>query len=126
MQNITLFENRVLEASYKKTTDGKYKVTLKVETKKFVADSLGNEKEIPINDWMDIGIFAKKKDKTGKSVNRELYFVKRKIDKQQMEFEIIVDELPLEAGIDPYNKLVDRHPDDNIKKMGVFAMIAGG
>jgi hypothetical protein len=28
-----------------------------------------------------------------------------------------VDELPVEAGIDPYVKLIDRNPDDNAKKM---------
>lgn len=125
-ENITLFENRVLEASYKKTTDGKYTVTLKVEAKKFVADSLGNETEVPMNDWIDIGVFTKKKDNNGNSVNKELYCAKKKISKSEMEFEITVDELPLEAGIDPYNKLIDRHPDDNTKKMGMYAMMMGG
>jgi len=125
-ENITLYENRVLEANYKKTKEGKYIVTFKIEAKKFVADSLGNETEIPVNDWMDIGIFTKAMDKNGNPIDKELYFSKKKIDKSQLEFEITVDELPMEAGIDPYNKLIDRHPDDNTKKMGAFAMMMGG
>ena len=31
----------------------------------------------------------------------------------QQTFEIVVDEMPTRAGIDPYNKLVDRISDDN-------------
>ena len=29
----------------------------------------------------------------------------------------MVDEKPVRAGIDPYNKLVDRNSDDNLKKV---------
>jgi hypothetical protein len=29
-------------------------------------------------------------------------------------FAILVDQMPSRAGIDPYNKLIDRIPDDNI------------
>lgn len=122
-EKITLYENRVLDANYKKTKEGKYIVKFKIEAKKFVADSLGNENEIPVNDWIDIGIFTKAKDKNGNSIDKELYFAKKKINKPEMEFEITVDELPAEVGIDPYNKLIDRHPDDNTKKMGAFAMM---
>jgi hypothetical protein len=31
-----------------------------------------------------------------------------------MEFEVTVDREPARAGIDPYNKLIDRKPDDNV------------
>ncbi len=27
--------------------------------------------------------------------------------------EVVVDEAPLKAGIDPFNKLVDRNPENN-------------
>ena len=29
-------------------------------------------------------------------------------------FEVVVDEKPTFAGIDPYNKLIDRNPSDNL------------
>ncbi len=32
-------------------------------------------------------------------------------------FTIKVNELPVKAGIDPINKLIDRNPDDNIKTL---------
>ena len=29
---------------------------------------------------------------------------------------MVVAAKPVKAGIDPYNKLIDRNPDDNVKK----------
>ena len=34
-----------------------------------------------------------------------------------LEFEIIVDQEPVKVGIDPYNKLIDRTPDNNTKSL---------
>ena len=43
-----------------------------------------------------------------------LFLEKRRIDKeQQMSFTVVVDKRPERAGIDPYNKLIDRSPKDN-------------
>lgn len=108
-ETITLFENKTVEASYRKLEDGKYLVKIKVQAKKFRATGEGEEKEIPINDMIDIGIFAGEKKK-----EKVLHLQKYKIDKTEMEFEIKVDEVPTRAGIDPYNKLVDRNSDDNV------------
>lgn len=78
------------------------------------ADSVGKMKEIAIGDWIDVGVFGSK-EVNGKKTETELYFQKRKVDKKEMEFEIIVNEEPTKAGIDPYNKLIDRTPDNNVK-----------
>ncbi len=42
---------------------------------------------------------------------------KHKLIQNEVQLEVIVDKEPLEAGIDPYNKLIDRNPDDNVKKV---------
>jgi len=34
-----------------------------------------------------------------------------------MNFDLIVDQLPAQAGIDPLNKLIDRRPDDNLTRV---------
>jgi hypothetical protein len=108
-ETITLYENQTTSARYTPTPDGKYKVSLTVKTKKLRADSLGVESEISINDWIDIGVLGKDE--------KELYLQKQKINQPQMDFEIIVDAEPVQAGIDPYVKLIDRNPDDNVKKV---------
>jgi aminopeptidase N len=105
-ETITLYENRALSATYKQTSDGKFEVRLKVAAKKLRAGELGEEKEVPLADWIDIGVL----DKDGKP----LYMVKHKIERNETEFTITVDRLPAKAGIDPWNKLVDRKPDDNV------------
>ncbi len=107
-ETITLYENQTTKASYTQTPEGKYKAALTVKAKKLRADTLGVETEIPINDWIDIGVLGKD--------GKELYLKKHKINQPQMDFEMIVDELPVEAGIAPYVKLIDRNPDDNTKK----------
>ena len=86
--------------------DGKYKVTLTVEGKKLYADGSGNESPAA-HDLIDIGVFTGKKDE-----EKPLSLRKERITAAQT-FEFIVNELPTRAGIDPYNKLIDRNPDDN-------------
>ena len=80
-----------------------------MDARKLRADELGVEKEITINDLIDIGIFTG----DGKS-EKPLFLEKRRMTKNQMEFEITVDQIPARAGIDPYNKLIDRTSDDNL------------
>ena len=57
-EEITLFSNRTLEADAVKRADGNYDITLQVEARKFKADSKGNETEVTVDDWIDIGAFA--------------------------------------------------------------------
>jgi ABC-2 type transport system permease protein len=116
-ETITLYNNSVKEMSVAEAGGGKYKVKFKVSSIKYRADSLGKEKEIPLNDWIDIGVFAEKEVK-GKSQDNELIMKKFKITKKEQEFEFIVNEKPIKVGIDPYNKLIDRTPENNTLKSG--------
>ena len=109
---ITLYENKTVSATYTKTADKKYLVHLETNSEKFIADSLGNETAETIHDWMDIGIFTQKKI-NGTWTDVPIYLKKHKITSAKQSFDILVDEQPVKAGIDPYNKLIDRHPDDN-------------
>lgn len=109
--DITLYENRTKEASYEQLADGRYKVNLSLEAKKYKADSLGNEVEVPFEDWLDVGVLGK--DEEGKETI--LYLQKHKISAGETTVEVIVDEEPKKAGIDPLLKFIDRNPDDNTK-----------
>jgi ABC-2 type transport system permease protein len=113
-ETITFYENKTTKCSYTKTKDGKYLVKVSVESKKMKADSIGKMKDVAEADWIDIGVFGSK-EVNGKKTETELYLQKRKITKNKMDFEIIVNELPVKVGIDPYNKLIDRTPDNNVK-----------
>ena len=113
-ETITMYENKTTKCSYTKTADGKYLVKISVECNKVRADSVGRLKDAPLADWIDIGVFGSK-EVAGKKTDTELYLQKRKITKNKMDFEIIINELPVKVGIDPYNKLIDRTPDNNTK-----------
>jgi hypothetical protein len=104
-ETITLYENRALSATYRQTPEGKFEVKLKVAAKKLRAGELGEETDVPLADWIDIGVLDAK--------GKPLYLSKHTIDRAESEFTVVVDRLPAKAGIDPFNKLVDRKPDDN-------------
>ena len=108
-ETITLHENKALEADCKKLENGKYKVNLKVESHKFRADSLGNQTEIPLNDYIEIGVLGED--------DEELYLKKHKLNKNERDFEIYVDKKPVRAGIDPFVILVDRKREDNLVRV---------
>ncbi len=102
---IIVFENRATKATYKALADGKYEVRLTVNAKKRQSDELGKETDIAIADWIDIGVLDAK--------GVPIFLEKRKIEKEETEFVLTVDQLPVKAGIDPLNKLIDRRPKDN-------------
>jgi hypothetical protein len=112
---MTIFNNRALAASYEKQPNGKYKVTVSVQSEKLHADSLGNEKPIPLNDWIDVGVYGKPAD--GKEQGKLLAIRREKMKSPKGTYTFTVAEVPYQAGIDPINYLVDRIPDDNLKKV---------
>ena len=114
-ENITIFSNRMVSAKYKKL-GSQYEVTLTTTSEKFRSNALGKETAIPINDFVDFSLFEKSdndENKTGKVI-----LTKRlKITKKDNVFKFKIKELPYNAGIDPYNYLIDRIPDDNLKAL---------
>ncbi len=120
LEDITIFSNRTLEASARKRADGKYDVTIDIEAHKFKADPKGNETEVPLNDWIDIGAFAKpeKDKKYGKTLYRERVH----LTQAKSTHTFTVEGLPDQAGVDPFALLIDRIPDDNVKKVTVSSV----
>ncbi len=114
-EDITLFSNRTLEATAVKRADGKYDVTIQVEARKFKADAKGSESEVPVDDWIDIGAFAK--PASGKQYGDTLYRERMHITKRNSTFTFTTAQLPDKAGIDPFALLIDRVPDDNVKNV---------
>jgi ABC-2 type transport system permease protein len=121
-EDITLFSNRTLQAQAQKRRDGKYDVTINVEARKFKADAKGNETEVPVDDWIDIGAFAKpaKDRKYGDTLYRERVHITQK----KSSFTFVTASLPEKAGIDPFSLLIDRVPDDNLKDVTLSKPVA--
>jgi ABC-2 type transport system permease protein len=107
-EKITLYDNKAVEATAQKMPDGQYKVTLTVQGKKAYADGNGVESPAPLHDLIDVGVFSGKKDE-----EKPLAVRKEWINGERQSFEFVVKDRPTRAGIDPYNKLIDRNGDDN-------------
>ena len=117
-EKIVFFDNRVVEAKATRREDGKYVVTLALQSAKFEADGKGKETPLPLGTEIDIGVFARA-DGADEDDEKVLYLRKHRIDEASSTIEIVVDEKPYDAGVDPYNKLIDRVSDDNRKRISL-------
>ncbi len=112
-EHITLYDNRCEEARYEETDDGRYRVTLSLKSRKVRADGDGVETEVEHNDWIEVGLFGEERD----GDEPTLYLEKHRLESGTTEVELVVDERPVRAGIDPRHLLVDRVPRDNVRKV---------
>jgi ABC-2 type transport system permease protein len=116
-EEITLFANRTLAASAAKRPDGRYDVALDVEVRKFKVDAGGNEVETSLDDYVEIGAFAA--PAKGRKYGRTLHREQVKVAQARNRFTFTVDELPQQAGIDPFSLLIDRSSGDHLKKVDI-------
>ncbi len=113
-ETITLFSNRVVDAVYEKDGD-EYVVTLTTISEKFRADSLGLQTLVPLNDYIDIGIFARPAN--GLRLGEPLHYERVHVTESENTFVRRVSAQPRDAGIDPYNYLIDRQPETNVRRV---------
>jgi ABC-2 type transport system permease protein len=116
-EDITIFANRTLSAKATKQSDGRYLVEIEVECTKFKSDEKGSETECEMNDWMEIGAFAK--PESGKRYGELLHRERTQLTSGKHSLKFMVDKEPYQAGIDPSNLMIDRIPDDNLKRVTI-------
>lgn len=115
-EKITLYSNKATKATYKKLGDDKYEVTITVESAKNYFDGNGKLLEEGSKpNALDIGIFDNDiKNTQGMMVKSALILKKVWVQPGTSSFTYITNKVPVKAGIDPYNKMIDRIPDDNL------------
>jgi len=118
-ERIVVFDLEVTSATATEREDGRWDVALEIEAHKFEADGAGEQTEEDIDYLIDIGLFSESLDDAYEGSDHVLYMEKHRVDETTMRIELIVDEQPLYAGIDPYNKLIDRDSDDNLVRVTV-------
>ncbi len=106
-ETITFYRNHTESVTFSKNKD-KYQVEIKSDNKKFRVDELGKEREISMNDYIDIGVF----DKEGNI----LYLQKHKVKSGKNIFHVQVEKMPYKAGVDPINILIDKDSKDHLIK----------
>jgi len=115
-KEIVLYENRVMDAKTKALANGKWETTFTVNSKKIYYDNKGKEDRVDFKkNLVDVGLFGEDVLKDGVTIKNPLYFKIKWLESGNNTFTVVTDEKPLKAGIDPYNKLIDRNSDDNLK-----------
>ncbi|MBW3553516.1 MAG: hypothetical protein KY466_08400 [Gemmatimonadetes bacterium] len=115
-ETITLWDVKTERAVAAPIGTGEYVVTLEVVAKKMRADSVGNESEVPMDDLVEIGVFAPGEDN---APGEPLYLQRHRIRSGEQTIRVTVPRQPARAGIDPRRKLIDRQRDDNVKKVEI-------
>ena len=112
-RSITLFDNAATDAVSMRRPDGHFDVTVIATARKLRADGEGNESQAPLDDWIDVGVFAA--PASGSTTPRALYLRKHHVTGHDVKVTVTVGDRPTRAGIDPYNLLIDRTPSDNMR-----------
>jgi aminopeptidase N len=113
-EKITLYDLKARDSKVVKRPDGRYDVTLNFEAKKLYADGHGKETAAPMKEWVDVGLFTREPGKEGYKPEDMLLMKRIAVHSGAQSVTLTVDKAPSLAGIDPYNKLIDRNSDDNI------------
>ncbi len=94
------------------TEGGNWEVTMKVEAQKFIVDKKGLEIDVPMNDWLEIGIYEE-----GKGLNEPLYLQMHRFMSGEQIIKVTVPRKPVSGGIDPNYLMIDVRLEDNIMQM---------
>ncbi|HEX6041559.1 ABC transporter permease/M1 family aminopeptidase [Longimicrobium sp.] len=108
LETITVWDLRADGARAEPVGDGRWRVTLDVSAAKLRSDSVGNHTEVPMDQWVDVGVFAAGR---GEAPGRPLYLRRHRIRAGRQTVTVIVSGRPARAGIDPYNKLLARYKE---------------
>jgi hypothetical protein len=112
-ETITLWDVKVTEARAKKRPDGRFDLTLKTTARKFRADGQGVETEVPLDEAFDVGAFKLEPGQPGFDAGAVIAMQRLPVKSGEQTLTLVVDVAPAWAGVDPYNKRIDRNSGDN-------------
>ncbi|SDM64433.1 ABC-2 family transporter protein [Catalinimonas alkaloidigena] len=107
------------QATAQPTAAGAWQVQFEVEARKVVVDSAGRETERPVDQWVEVGIFAAPAPGVatpGERLGKPLYVQKHFIRSGTQTIQVTVPHRPTHGGLDPYH-LLDWQEGDNIENI---------
>jgi len=112
---VTFWNVKTDSASVVQLADGTYRVTLDVTAGKYRVDSMGVEREVPLDDMIEIGVFGADGDNEARG--ETILLEPRRITSGSHRFILNVSKQPWRAGIDPRYRLIQRARGDNTRKL---------
>ena len=115
----TFWDVRTDRVAAEETATGAWRVTLDVHARKAVADTAGRETEVPMDEWLEVGVFARPED--GGELGAPLYLRRHRIRSGAQRITVTVPRRPWLAGIDPHHLLdwIEDGDDDNVEPVEV-------
>lgn len=123
-EKITIFDVGATESRVEEQADGTFKVSIDVDVSKIYADAEGNETAAAFDIPVDIGVFSKNPTDNDFGSADVIHLKKHQVADGSSTIELIVKNRPAFVGIDPYNKLIDRNSNDNVRAVGTVEIIA--
>ena len=112
-EEITFYENKADTRHDHEAPDGSWGVRLVLQVdRSSKATRSATRENVPIADYVDVGVFGDRVP--GQKLGEPLLVKKVKITQPVTVLDFVVPKEPKKAGIDPYNKLIDRTPEDNV------------
>lgn len=133
-ETVTLYNNKAVKTDLEQLPDSSYLLHIQVQAGKFRSDGYGNrlysdnqrdslsivaldgknQHSLPLQDYIEIGVFGEE-ESDGERL--PIYLQKHRINTMDTTFSIPLNQKPVEAGIDPYHKLIDLQPEDNRRRV---------
>lgn len=117
-QRIALYDVKTKDTAATRRADGRWDVAVTVEARKLYADGEGEETEAPLNETFDIGLFTAEPGKRAFNEASVVALERRPLRSGVQTFRFVTTTKPTFAGVDPYNKWIDRNSDDNVRPVG--------
>ncbi len=116
MKRIIRYDLGIKGTSYRKLANGNYEVIIDINAKRYQTLDSGEEKEIQINEPLQIGFFDEHPENL--TVQKKPIYLKPHVIKgQNSQLKIEVSKLPTFIGIDPFLTRADRNYIDNLKRL---------
>lgn len=117
-EKITLYDVKTTGVTATRRADGRWDVAVTVDARKLYADGEGRETEAPLNEAFDVGLFTAMPGKGGFDEEDVILLERRPIRSGVQTLRFVTTREPKFAGVDPYNKWIDRNSDDNVRAAG--------
>ena len=115
---VTLYDLRTTGTTATRRPDGRWDVTVTIEAKKLYATGKGEEADAPLNEVIEIGLFSAEPGVGAFDRSDVISVERRPIRTGTQTLRFITAREPKFAGVDPYNKWIDRNSDDNVMAVG--------
>ncbi|MBF8962140.1 ABC transporter permease [Pontibacter sp. FD36] len=113
----TFWDLKTEKSTARKNRAGNWEVSLDLQARKYTVDTLGVEANVPMGDWIQIGVY---KPADGQKEEREMLYLKwHRIRSGKQTIVVELPHKPAYAGIDPNHLLMDQKRMDNSKEVSL-------